>query len=193
MYKKLKIESNLNLIVQNFVHTRRTILEKSILEYATADILISMLREAYFVCMLFTDRRKKNNSPHRRCEIKTGTHALVETVAVLTRNPYHVDINIRESTVGIADIPVVRYYFSIYSSAGGTSARTIQRGINLSSTRTDTGVQLKSREKCGGDCTSRLVFFCVRYAAFCCMFLINLSRAVINTQHENSKDICEML
>ena len=91
------------------------------------------------------------------------------------------------------NIPVVRYYFSIYSSADGTSARTIQRGINLSSTRRDTGVQLKSHEKCGGDCISRLVLFSARYAAFCCMFFINLSKAVIYRQHENSKDICEML
>jgi len=102
LHKKLKIELILDLVAQdlckNFVQTQRTILEKNLLEYATVDILISMLREAYFVCVLFTDQRKKNN---RRCEIKTGTHALAETVAILTQNPYHIDINIRESTIGM--------------------------------------------------------------------------------------------
>ena len=61
--KKLKIESILGLVAQNFVQARRTILEKDLLEYATADILISMLREAYFACVLFTDRRKKKQQP----------------------------------------------------------------------------------------------------------------------------------
>lgn len=65
-------------------------------------------------------------------KLKLERSALVETVAVLTRNPYRGNINIRESIYRRrADMPVVRHYFSIYNSAGGTNVCTIQRGKSI--------------------------------------------------------------
>lgn len=102
-------------------------------EYATADILISMLRKARIsLACSSTDRRrkKKHNSPHRRCEIKTGTRAL-------KLSPYWREIPIAPTLTYVKVQPVRGYtccallFFYLQFSWWGTSAFTIQRRINL--------------------------------------------------------------